>query len=137
MQELNDLEKASSTWVKHLYGFIDPLNNTETQMAGMKPKEAIELKKVPLEESYSLEDMLSEDGLYHYLLQPSEEHDDQCKRATDRIWSKKTYRLSEVVSNPGNRVMYYLADGPERAFIKEDLMLMPEDTELPPDFVQK
>ena len=106
-------------------------------MAGMKPKEAIELKKVPLEESYSLEDMLSEDGLYHYLLQPSEEHDDQCKRATDRIWSKKTYRLSEVMSNPGNRVMYYLADGPERAFIKEDLMLMPEDTELPPDFVQK
>ena len=41
------------------------------------------------------------------------------------------------MSSPDNRVMHYLADGPERAFVKEELMLIPEDTELPPDFVQK
>ena len=29
--------------------------------------------------------------------------------------------------------MYYLKDGPERAFVSEELMLIPEDTELPPD----
>ena len=52
------------------------------------------------------------------------------------IWSKKTYRLSEVMSSPGNQVLYYLAHGLERAFIKEELMLIPEDTKLPPDFVQ-
>ena len=34
--------------------------------------------------------------------------------------------------------MYYLADGPERAFVSaEELMLIPEDTELPPDYVQE
>ena len=56
----------------------------------------------------------------------------------DRIWSKKTCRLSETVEHSGNRVMYYLKDGPGRAFVKEELMLIPEeDTELPPDFVQK
>ena len=66
-----------------------------------------------------------------------EEHDNQGKRATERIWSKKTYRLSEVVSSPGNQVMYCLADGLKRAFIKEELMLIPEDIELPPDFVPK
>ena len=33
--------------------------------------------------------------------------------------------------------MYYLKDGPERAFVKEELMLTPEDTELPSDYVQK
>ena len=33
--------------------------------------------------------------------------------------------------------MYYLTDGPERAFISEELMLIPEDTELPPDHVQE
>ena len=82
------------------------------QMTGMKPKEVIELKKVPLA------DTLREDRLHHYLLQPGEEHDDQHKRATDRIWSKKTYRLSEVMSSFGNWVMYYLADGLERAFVK-------------------
>ena len=55
-----------STWVKHLYGLVDRLNDMETQMTGMKPKDAIELKEVPLVESYPLEDTLPENGLYHY-----------------------------------------------------------------------
>ena len=80
---------------------------------------------------------MPEDGLYHYLLQPGEEHDDQRKRATNRIWSKKTYRLREIVEDSGNWVMYCLKDGPDRAFVKEQLMLIPEDTESPPDYVQK
>ena len=71
------------------------------------------------------------------LLQSGEEHDDQCKRATDRIWSKKTYRLREIVEYSGNHVMYYLKDEPKRAFVKEELIRIPKDTELPPDYVQK
>ena len=55
----------------------------------------------------------------------------------DRVWSNKTYRLREIVEDMGNCMMYYLSDGPERAFMKEELMLLPEDTELPPDYVQK
>ena len=47
-QELNDPEKASSMWVKHLYGLVDELNDTETEMIGMKSKDAIKLKEVPL-----------------------------------------------------------------------------------------
>ena len=84
---MNDPDKVSSTWVKHLYGLVDKLNDTETQMTGMKPKVAIKLNKVPLvnRENYPPEDTLPEDGLYRYLLQPGEEHDDQLKRATDRI----------------------------------------------------
>ena len=105
-------------------------------MIGMSPKDAIKLKEVPLVENYPPQDTLPEDGLNQYLLQPSEEHNNQCKRATDRMRSKKTHRLSEVVLSPGNRVMYYLSDRPERAFIKERLMLIPEDTKLHPDFVQ-
>ena len=114
-QELNDPEKVSSRWGKHLYGLVDELNDTETEMIGMKPKDAIKLNEVPLvyRESYPPEEVLPEDGLYRYLLQPGEEHDDQQCRATDRIWSKGTYRLREIVQNPGNRVMYYLLDGPE------------------------
>ena len=138
-QELNDPEKVSSRWVKHLYGLVDELNNMETEIIGMKPKDAIKLKEVSLvaREAYPPEEVLPEDGLYRYLLQPGEEHDDQRRRATDRIWSKASYRLREITENPGNRVMYYLADGPERAFVSEELMLIPEDTELPPDYVQE
>ena len=81
--------------------------------------------------------MSPEDGLYQYLLQAGEERDNQCKRATNRIRSKKTYRLREVMEDPGNQVIYYLSDGPERAFVSEELMLIPKDTELPPDYIQK
>ena len=54
----------------------------------------------------------------------------------NRIWSKKTYILREIVGDTGNCVMYYLKDGPDRAFVSEELMLIPEDAELPPDYVQ-
>ena len=147
-QEFNDPEKVPATWVKHLYGLADELNDTETEMIGMKPKDAIGLDEVPLvnRETYPPEEVLPEEGLYRCLLQLGEEHDDQRRRATDRIWSKGTYRLREIVENPGNRVMYYLTgpegnphseDGPDRAFVSEELMLIPEDTELPPDYVQE
>ena len=120
-QELNDPEKVSSRWVKHLYGLVDELNDTETEMIGMKPEDALILDQVPLvaQTSYPPDEVPPEDGLYRYLLQPGEEHDDQRRRATDRIWSKGTYRLREVVENPGNRVMYYLLDGPERALYQK------------------
>ena len=98
-----------------MYGLVDELNDTETEVIGMKPKDAIKLKEVPLvnRESYPPEEVLPEDGLYQYLLQLGEEHDDQRRRATDRIWSKASYRLREIVENPGNRMMYYLLDVPE------------------------
>ena len=78
-QELNDPEKVSSRWVKHLYGLVDELNDTETEMNGMKPNDAIKLNEVPLvnREAYPSEEVLPKDGLYRYLLQPGEEHDDQ------------------------------------------------------------
>ena len=94
-QELHDPEQVSSRWVKHLYGLVDELNDMETEMTGMKPKYTIVLDQVPLvnREAYPPEEVLPEDGLYYYLLQPGEEHDDRRCRATDRIWSKGTYRL--------------------------------------------
>ena len=65
-------------WVKHLYGLVDKLDDTKTEMIGMKPTYAIKLKEVPLvkQGNYPPEEVLPEDGLYRYLLQPGEEHDD-------------------------------------------------------------
>ena len=63
-QELND--PVSSRWVKHLYGLVDELNDMQTEMTGMKPKDAIVLDQVPLvkREVYPEENKLPEDGLY-------------------------------------------------------------------------
>ena len=86
-QELNDPERISAAWVKHLYGLVDKLNDMEIEMIGMKPKDAIVLDQFLLvnQEAYPPEDTLLEDGLYRYLLQPGQEHDDQRHRTTDRI----------------------------------------------------
>ena len=62
MQELNDPKKVLSTWVKHLHGLVDKLNNL---------KDVTELKEVPLVESYSPEDTLLEEGLYLFYYNPA------------------------------------------------------------------
>ena len=59
------------------------------------------------------------------------------KRATDFIWSKNTYRLDRIVQDPGNCVLYYLQDGPVRAFVRKELMDVSEDTQVPPDWVSE
>ena len=59
------------------------------------------------------------------------------KTATDLVWSKNTYRLDRIVQEPGNRVLYYLQNGPHSAFVREELMQVSEDTQVPPDWVSK
>ena len=48
-QELNDPKKVSLRWVKHLYGLVDELNDTTTEMIGMKPKDATKLNEIGTE----------------------------------------------------------------------------------------
>ena len=131
------LRKYQQLGLNIFYGLVDELNNTETEMIGMKASDAIKLNEVPLvkQESYPPEEVLPEDGLYHYLLQPDEEHDDRRRRATHSQRSKGTYRLREIIEDTGNHVIYYLLDGPDRVFVSEELMLIPVDTELTPDYV--
>ena len=65
--------------MRHLYGLVEELNDTQAQMTGMKPKDAIKLNQVPLvnQDNYPEEEILPEPRLYCYLLQSSEEHNDQ------------------------------------------------------------
>ena len=114
---------------KHLQNAIKKLNNEVTAMTGMKPKDAIKLEDVPLvkEEQYPKEEIAHIDGLYRYLYQPGGEHGDQKRRATDKTWSKNTFRLDKVIEDQNNRVLYYLKDGPKRSFVREELYLIPEN----------
>ena len=136
-QELNDPTKDSKTWVKHLYKLVTKLNNTKLDRIGMTPAKAVKLDNVELKiKPYPEEKVLPVDGLYRYLYQPGELEGGDRRRATDMIWSWNTFRLDRVVEDPGQRVLYYLAeDAPKRAFVREQLMQVPEDTEVPPDWV--
>ena len=136
-QELQDLEEVSTIWVKNLNKTVNKMKNAISSMIGMKPKDTIKLDTIPRDKAYSKETVLPEDGLYRYLYQPGEQHGDQKRQATDLIWSKNTYRLDRIVQDPGNRVLYYLQDGPDRAFVLEEFMHVSEDPQVPPDWVSE
>ena len=51
-QELQDPEKVSTIWVKNLSKIVKKMNNTESSMTGMSPKDAIKLDTVPLDRTY-------------------------------------------------------------------------------------
>ena len=136
-QELNDPTKDSKTWIKHLYKLVTKLNSTKLDRIGVAPAKAVKLEHVELNiKAYSKEDTLPVDGLYRYLYQPGELEGGQTRRATDMVWSWNTFRLDRIVENLGQRVLYYLVDGPKRAFVREELMLISENTEVPPEHVK-
>ena len=90
-QELQDPEKVSTIWVKNLSKTVNKMNNAVMSMIGMRNKDAIKLDTIPVNKIYPKETVLPEDGLYRYLYQPGEQHEDQKRQVTDLIWSKNTY----------------------------------------------
>ena len=135
-QELQDLEKVSAIWVRNLNKIVNKMNNRVLSLIGMKPNDAIKLD-TRQNKTYPEETVLPEDGLYRYLYQPGKQHGDQKIRATDLIWRKNTNRLDRIVQDPGNRVLYYLQYGPDRAFVREELMHVSEDIQVLPDWVSE
>ena len=139
-QELQNPTKDSRIWVKYLQKAVTRLNSEKTQMLGMTPAKAVRLTSVELQVApYPEEKVLPVDGLYRYLYQPGELEGGDRRRATDKIWSRNTFRLDRIVENLGQRVLYYLAAEmrPKRAFVHEELMQIPEDTEVPPEWVEE
>ena len=43
------------------------------------------------------------------------------------------YRLDRIIQEPGNCVLHYLQKGPDRAFVREELMHIFEITQAPLD----
>ena len=54
----------------------------------------------------------------------------------DTVPLNKTFP-EETVEVPGNRVLHYLQERSERAFVCEELMHFSEDTQAPPDWVSE
>jgi hypothetical protein len=78
--------------------------------------------------------------LVRYLLKPGElEHDPAKRRATDMNWSPQVYYIRESLVQKNQPVLYWLEDDddnrPKRSFVKEKLMVIPADTDLPPQWV--
>ena len=135
--------ERSREWVRRLPAVVSALNNEVTRLTGMKPADAIKLKSAVAQKPSSVvpgrvvgleERMLPPDSNVRYLYQPGELEGGR-RRATDPVWSLRIYRLGRSVIKSGQPGVYYLQDGPERGFVREELLVVPPDTQLPPDGV--
>lgn len=52
------------------------------------------------------------------------------RRATNPIWPLKVFDISRSIVN--ELVLYYLKDSPKCGFVREELMIVPKGTGLPP-----
>ena len=130
--------KRSTEWVKRLPDVVYALNNEVTSLIGKKPAVAIKEKEVSSRPStkYNRPVGRAEKKLpplvhVRYLYQPGE-LEGGTKRATDPIWSLKVYQIVENKTKPNEPVVYYLSDGPKRGFVREELLVVPPNTQLPP-----
>ena len=128
----------STVWVKRLPDVVSALNNEVTRLTGKKPASAIKEKNIVSKPStpYSRPVGVNEKKLpplinVRYLYQPGE-LEGGTKRATDPIWSLKVYQVVKNMTKPNEAVVYYLSDGPKRGFVREELLVVPPNTQLPP-----
>ena len=133
--------ERSTEWVARMPVVIAALNNEVTRLTGKKPSEAVKAKSVTQKPSTSysrpvgLNEMKLPTGVgVRYLYQPGELEGGR-QRATDPVWSLHVYRLGCSVTKPNEPILYYLQGGPGRGFVREELLIVPDDTVLPPDGV--
>ena len=126
----------SSEWVARLPAVVAALNGEVTRLIGKRPSEAIRRKAVsarpaaPARRPVGFEEQKLPPGVgVRYLYQPGELEGGR-RRATDPTWSLKVYRLERTVTKTGDPVVYYL-DEPSRGFVREELQVVPPDTQLP------
>jgi hypothetical protein len=123
--------KTNREWVDRLPGVIAAINDEETRLIGMKPVDAIKLAKVeqPEYQDEDIPDDLFIDSVVRYLYKPGEEAGDNRYRATDPIWSVDAYVIDEIRPFESQPSLYTLQGIEDRTFTREQLQVIPSDTE--------
>jgi hypothetical protein len=141
------LSGRSRIWVENLPVVINKLNNSVTRLIGMSPNKAVLKKHVYAMASKPRngpmgfdEEKLPDNIFVRYLLNPGELEGGR-RRATDCNWSPQTYCIKKSIVQKNQPVLYWIEDidgnGPKRSFVREELMIIPPDSEMPPDWVLK
>ena len=58
------------------------------------------------------------------------------RRTTDPVLSLKVYGIERKIVNKNETVLYFLKDGPKRGFVREELLIVTAETELPPEGIR-
>ncbi|GES74094.1 hypothetical protein RCL_jg4489.t1 [Rhizophagus clarus] len=104
------LDRRSRAWVKNLPIVVEDINNSITRQLGISPVDAIKEKEVFAKSSYL------RDGPIGF---------DEEKLFSDVLVK---YLLYSIDLEDGRR---HAVKHPERSFVREELMIIPLDTELP------
>ena len=124
--------KRSTEWVKRLPDVVNALNNEITRLAGKRPAAAIKKPSTPYSRPVGVNEKKLPPLIHvRYLYQPGE-LEGGTERAADPIWSLKVYQVVKNMTKPNEPVVYYLSDGPKRGFVREELLVVPPNTQLPP-----
>ena len=136
-QEMLSVQR-SSEWVARLPAVVAALNGEVTRLIGKRPSDAIRRKAVSARPAAPArhrpigfkEQKLPPGVGVRYLYQPGELEGGR-RRATDPTWSLTVHRVERTVTKSDDPVVYYL-DGPSRSFVREELQVVPPDTQSPP-----
>ena len=113
-------EGKSVEWVKRLPFVLKAMNKESAKITG---KEVTEIKhnKPNYKRVVGLDKARLPPGVkVRFLFAPGEDEGEEKHRATDPIWSLKTYDLSRSVVQSDQPVLYYLSEGaPKRGFVRE------------------
>ena len=136
-------EGRSTKWINRLPNIVKTINNHVTRLTGKKAIDAYREKNVEQKtKNYSRPVGFNEKRLdsiekVRYLVLPGEEEGGNVRRATDPIWSTNVFELKKSIISKNQPVLYYLVDGPKRGFAREELLIIPYGTELPPKICLK
>ena len=111
---------------------ITSLNNEITQTINMKPNNAIKKKYIPVkpQNDFSKQPILG-NVTVRYLYEPGE-LEGGTPRATDPIWSVTKHKISSITRSTGKPAIYRLdSTAPQQGFTREQLQVIPKDTQLP------
>lgn len=150
-QYANELAKGgvSKAWVENNTKILNAMNNEKTRLLGMKPADAIKLRRTPKAKP-SLpayrpigmdEKILDIYSKVRHLLLP-EDLPGNKRRATDPNWTLVVFNIDRIIVEDEKPVLYYLKKGPnsddsppKRSFVREELFVVPPDTEMPPHII--
>ena len=131
-------KNRSREWVERLPAILKVMNNEVTRLTGKEPNQLLKSADVSINEvncsrPVGLDEVKLPPGVkVRYLYSPGEGEGGEKRCATDPIWNLEIYDLSRSVVSAEQPVLYYLSEGPKRSFVREELQVVPSDTELPP-----
>ena len=143
--QLLPIFEKSRIWVKNLPIIVKDLNNSITRLLGISPAEAIEKERVIAQSSKARKGLIGFDKeklpydiFVRHLLEPSDLEGER-RRAGDLNWVSQIYQIRESLMQKNQPVLYWLIDdkgnSPERSFVREELQIIPPDTELSPQWI--